>query len=326
LRIHFFLSRGEVPEDLTVSWNPDLEPWRYSSGLGHNILEFALRLEMNGHEVSYGHEVPSGTYVVIFFKKHFLLQKKLSPTIFKIAMKYPVILIRSDLPIEYPLIFIPDLEVMPNRLLAKNANQVFIPPIPQRGLIARDEERRDQIVNLTIKCNPENVPSSAHLILDQLKVIDPRFSLVIDSPEISDGSDNNWNDFSQVDISLILRPLTTISNDRKPPTRLINAWVAGTIPFVDPLPAYLELIRDGVDGFVIRETVNVASVMKVLVDNPEYRSEVFANARKRGEEFTVEKVIEEWERSISEICRKTKLGLNRRIRIILQFARTIIQR
>ena len=326
MRIHFFLSRDEVPEDLFFSWNPDLEPRKYSSGLGHNILELASRLKMIGHEVSHGEEVPSGTNVVIFFKKHFLLQKKMSPTIFKIALKYPVILIRSDLPTEYRLIFVPDLEVMPNQSLVTNANQVFIPPIPQRGLVARDQKRRDQIFNLAIKCNPENVPSSANLILEQLKVIDQRYSLVIDSPEISDGSDNNWNDFSQVDISLILRPLTTVSNDRKPPTRLINAWAAGTIPFVDPLPSYLELIKDGVDGFIINEPEDVASMVQKLANDSEYRAEVFANAKSRGEEFKVDKVVAEWERGIEEICCTTKLSFKRKLRIILQFTKTLIEK
>lgn len=326
MKIHFFLSRDEAPEDCVFSWNPDLEPRRYSSGLGHNIFELASRLKMIGHEVSHGSEVPDRTEAVIFFKKHFLLRRNLSPSILKIAMKYPVILIRSDLPIENRLIFEPDLEVMPNQSLVTRANQLFIPPIPQRGLIARDANRLNRLTNLAIKCNPENIPSSANFILEQLKEIDEKFALVIDSPKISDGSDNNWNDFSQVDISLIIRPATPLSNDRKPPTRLINAWAAGTIPFVDPLPAYLELIRDGIDGFIIYEPEDVASLVKTLIDDPTYLAQVFANARKRGEEFDVDQIVGEWERSISGVSSQTRLSIRRKFLLILQFTKTLVQK
>ncbi len=303
-----------------------MDPQIYSSGIGHNVLELAKRMQNKGHMISFGCIPPKDKCPVIFFKKHFLLRKKLSIRVLKISLNHPIVLIRSDLPIESRLIFNPDLEVMPSGSTVKKKTQKYIPPLPQRGIMVRNVNRGDVIKKIEVKCNPENIPSSMNSISAQLKDVDSGISLSVDSPINADGSDNNWHDFSQIDISLILRPTTPLSNDRKPPTRLINAWAAGTIPFVDPLPAYLELIRDGIDGFIIYEPEDVASFVKTLIDDPTYLAQVFANARKRGEEFDVDQIVEEWERSISGVSSQTRLSIRRKFLLILQFIKTLVQK
>ena len=328
VNINFFLTYGEVPSDYFANWLPDESPQKYSSGIGHNVLELAVRLKAKGHKVSIGVDVPSDSNVVIFFKKHFLLQRYLSLKILRIALDYPVILIRSDLTLEDKLIFSPDVEVMPNRSTIKENHQRFVPPLPQRGLIPRDYQRGNKVRSLGIKCNPENIPNYLGQIMEQVSQFDSMIELKIDSPKSADGSDNNWNDFSDVDLSLILRPRSQYpkSNARKPATRLINAWVAGTIPLVDPFPAYTELIQDKIDGFVINHPDEVAALIKTLVENPNYCAEIFANSRKRGEDYKVEAIVETWERTIHEICENTKIGLSRSTNIVIEFILTYLRK
>lgn len=327
MKIHFFLTMKEHSDDHLAEWVPDKNPQQYSSGIGHNVLELAYRLRASGYAISLGDVIPNDSCVVIFFKKHFLRQRNLSLKILKIAINHRVILIRSDLQMDVPIIFDPDLEVMPNRSVVKKKNQIFVPPFPQRGLIRREKWNGNRIKNLEIKCNPENIPDNLEILISEVNALDSAITLNVDSPKSADGSDNNWNDFSDVDLSLIMRPVgqNTESNVRKPPTRLINAWVAGTIPVVDPLPAYTELIRDGIDGFIVDSPKQVVAVVKRLVENPDYCEEVFENCRRRGEEYQVDEIVEIWEQLISNIAKETKIGARRAIRISLEFFKTYIR-
>ena len=328
MNIHFFLTRNELPDHFFQEWKPDSNPKMYSSGIGHNILELASRLLARGHMVTLGHQPPSNASVVIFFKKHFLLRNDLTLEILKVAIRYPVILIRSDLEVDSRLVFNPDLEVMPNRSIIKRRNQVYIPPLPQRGLIRREKLNGNRIENLEIKCNPENIPDYLELIALEVNALNPAITVKVDAPSSADGSDNNWNDFSKVDVSLIIRPISQNprSNARKPPTRLINAWVAGTIPIVDRLPAYTELVRDGIDGFIVDNPLQVVAVVKRLVENSDYSEEVFENCRRRGEEYQADELVEIWEQSIRNIAKQTKIGVGRAPRIYLEFLKTYLGR
>jgi|LauGreDrversion4_1035100.scaffolds.fasta_scaffold72086_2 hypothetical protein len=328
MNIHFFLTPKEMPDGIFEEWIPDDNPKMYSSGVGHNVLELASRLKARGHTVTLGHQPPSDASAVIFFKKHFLLRNDLTLEILKVAIRHPVILIRSDLEVDARLVFNPDLEVMPNRSILRGTNQVYIPPFPQRGLIRREKLNGNRIENLEIKCNPENVPDYLELLVVEVNALDPAITVKVDAPSSADGSDNNWNDFSKVDLSLIIRPVgeNPGSNARKPPTRLINAWVAGTIPLVDPLPAYTDLIRDEIDGFIVENPEQVVAVVKKLAENPEYCEEVFENCRRRGEDYQVNELLEIWEQSIINIANETKRGGRRATRILLEFLKTYIRR
>lgn len=328
MNIHFFLTKEEMPDGIFEEWIPDENPRMYSSGVGHNILELASRLRVRGHTVTLGQNPPIDSVAVIFFKKHFLLQRNLSLEILRIALRFPVILIRSDLPMFEPIIFSPDLDVMPNQSIAKRKNQVYIPPLPQRGIICRNFLKGNKVRNLEIKCNPENIPDYLELLVQEVNSLDPSITVKVDAPSSSDGSDNNWNDFSNVDLSLIIRPLTgnPRSDWRKPPTRLINAWVAGTIPIVDPLPAYTGLIKDGIDGFIAHNPKDVVAVVKRLAENPDYCGAVFENCRRRGVEYQVNEILENWEESISAIAKVTRIGVLRAIRISSEFIMTYLRK
>ena len=322
MKIHFFLLESEVPDEMYLSWDPDSNPQMYSTGVGHNILELATRLRARNQRVTIGAQVAKDAEVVIFYKKHFLLERSRTLKILGTAAKFPTVLVRSDLPTEHTLIFRPDLEVVPNGILAERKNQKYLPHLPQRGLVARDSTRGNLLRNFEIKCYEHNIPDNLFEIASAIKKVHPETYLKIDSPKSSDSSDNNWHDFREVDISLILRSQkfkNIFSDDRKPATRLVNAWVAGTIPFVDPLPAYLEIIRDKVDGFVIYEVGDIEKTLIELMSNPEYLSEVREAVRIRSQEYQVDKILDDWENALREVSMKTKIGMARNLRLGFSF-------
>ena len=61
--IHFW-----SPDDLAAgaaSWDPDAEPQRYSTGVGHNLLELFVRLRTDGACVALGERVPRRPALVV---------------------------------------------------------------------------------------------------------------------------------------------------------------------------------------------------------------------------------------------------------------------
>ena len=126
-------------------------------------------------------------------------------------------------------------------------------------MIASNRELNSPIEKSAIKCNRVNLPYEIYDLRDKLKALSPPISLRIDVHEKGEISlNNNWHDFESIDVSLILRDrqFEKINKNNevcteKPPTRLINAWSAGTIPIVDRTPSYAELISNGQDGFIV---------------------------------------------------------------------------
>ena len=67
--IHFWVPADTATPADVLAWDPDLEPRRYASGVGHNLLELYARLARRGLEVSLGEEAPRGTRLVVVFSK-----------------------------------------------------------------------------------------------------------------------------------------------------------------------------------------------------------------------------------------------------------------
>jgi hypothetical protein len=275
MKVHFYSDSTEYE---TVVWDPDEDPNKYSDGFSHNMLELAIRLRTHGHFTTCGPNIPPRIDLLCIFKD------QLDISNFSFAkcwnfMKYRTVHIRSDLGIRSVLQIPAQLTITPNRKLEKTVRHKYIPPLPQRGLRKSQRKLCDPIVNLTIKCNPENIPQSLIKMKEDLVFEKEGFNLVIDSPTKTDGNDHNWNDFTDVDVSLILRN-QRISTEGKPPTRLLNAWLAGTIPFVSPEISYLENISHGINGFVVNDPDEIISLIQTLNSDTQYLESIRLNIKK----------------------------------------------
>lgn len=113
-----------------------------------------------------------------------------------------------------------------------NSQVLHLPVLPQRGILPRNAARVG-LCTLVVEGNPMSVPSYMR---------EPRFVAtlgalsmepLVDVPSHTEGADQTWHD-------------------------------AGAIPLVGPEPAYLELVRDGVDGVVVRGPEDVLDVIRRL--------------------------------------------------------------
>lgn len=295
---HFYVYSPDEANQLK-SWDPDLEPTRFASGVGHNIYELYARLKKLGFPVTAGKKVPTGASLVVAFAPYFSTNKLLWQ-----AAPMRTMMIRSDWKLDDDVTFEPDLVVVPNRSTywrERYGNRAqYVPALPQRGLVVRDSSRVG-LTTAALKVNPENIPEhfadgSGAAALSLIGI-----DLQVDAPTKTNGSDQRWHDFSNVDVALCLRSAReSASAVRKPPTKLINAWSANVIPLVAPEPAYLDLISPGTDAFVVSSLEETVETLARLRSNPRELAQVQEQIQARAEEFSQRRILESWIRLLEQ--------------------------
>lgn len=105
-----------------------------------------------------------------------------------------------------------------------------------------------------------------------------------------------WNDYSDVDVAICLRP---VPSGKKPPTKLINAWCAGTIPIIGDRSG-VELGTHGVDCFVAAPT-DVPSILDTLIQEKEKMEFVLRGSRASGKRYGFDFVRRQWEAAIGRM-------------------------
>lgn len=287
-------------------WNPDREPQRFATGVGHALLELYVRLRDAGAVVVLG-EVPARDAALTVVaaasvRKH---PSALQSALRAVARtRGRVVVIRSDTPLSWRFPLVPTCELMPYEALASAANQRSLPPLPQRGLVRRGGGRLERIETLALKCNPVTLPEELRdgRIGEALAASGVR--LWLDMPQTTDGSDQSWHDFGQVDAVLCARSAdggldwTSV----KPPTKLINAWVAGCVPIARREPAYVELARDGEDVLFLDDLDELPQTVRRLNDEPSLLARLQEGSLRRGAEFTTERVTTAWRDLLEEVA------------------------
>jgi hypothetical protein len=295
--IHFWTLRdlGGFSE-----WDPDSDPVRFTSGIGHGIIELASRLRARGLPLTIGAHIPRQAATVVVhleeLSRYWELRYRAAPML-RLSVAVPphaeLIVIRGDTPLQIDRPTFAGCEVMPNQTSVSSPRQIWLPMLPQRGLIPRDPARAQRLERVALKCYPENRPEfvSDPSFLDRIEELELEL-VVEDRPE-------QWHDFSQVDVVLCTRrfhhPLDAENYLRKPATKLINAWAAGVIPIVTPDPAYLELTHSETDAMIAQSPEGILSCLRRLRSQPSLRTAIHAGALLRGTEFSTESILNRWE-------------------------------
>jgi glycosyltransferase involved in cell wall biosynthesis len=180
-----------------------------------------------------------------------------------------------------------------------NVDRCSIPPLSQRGLIARDPSRGDSISCVCLKSNPESAPEQ---LLDsdmRNRLAELGIELDVDSPRKVDGSDQRWHDFSRVDVAICARR-DAQSSIFKPATKLLNAWAAGVIPLAAREPAYLEIGTDRRDVIFFDDIEEIPDILRELQSDPELRQRLRAGvAEAAAAQLGVDDLVDVWWEQLS---------------------------
>jgi hypothetical protein len=302
MRAHFWIPEPAPDVD---GWDPDSAPEAYSTGIGHNLYELYARLRSAGEAVTLGPDQPDRGVVVVY-------AKSLRPLTAQLALlrglgSKPLIVIRSDTDPGWHPRLTADVEVMPYASAVSSASHVWVPALPQRGMIRRSAGRFGRIRTVGFKGNPANLPSFMHGPRWVLALEDMGLRWLRDTPEHVDGSDQSWHDFSEVDVAVCLRAEHWGRHSWKPATKLINAWCAGVIPLVGPEQGYLDLVTPNEDAFLVANECDVVAVLKRLTADSDLVRATERAIGKRASEFAMDTVLDQW-RALLHRTSETPIG------------------
>jgi hypothetical protein len=296
--IHFWVP--ETPSGID-SWDPDREPTLHASGAGHNLLELYVRLRRLGVPVTLGPQASAEARLLVVYSKS-LHESRAALRVALRALQQAdgrLALIRSDAPLSWKFPVRPLVEFMPTAALVRRPWQRWLPPLPQRGLLPRGAARRGRIRSVAFKGNPTNVPPVLRSPQWAEELGARGLEWFLDVPSRTDGPDQRWHDFASVDAVLCVRDPDVVWDVRgKPATRLINAWLAGSIPLAERERGYVELGVDEQDVFFIRTPFDGLEVIDRLNADGELLRRVERRIDERAAEFGPEAVLELWREAL----------------------------
>lgn len=164
----------------------------------------------------------------------------------------------------------------------------YIPYWPQPGLIPRHSSRGDRFENVVYMGTVKNLKEELRTTEWAEELAKERivFKIV--------GDQALWHDYSQVDAICAIRSRSSDHHLRKPPSKLINAWLAHTPAILGPESSYRALRETELDYIEAKTLKQVRDAILRLRDQPSLRQKMVANGIKRARNYTVEANANRW--------------------------------
>jgi hypothetical protein len=183
--------------------------------------------------------------------------------------------------------------IVQNRLNILDSTDHYLPHWPQPGLIPRDPSRGDRIETLVYKGMAINLAGPFHRDAFKAELAKLGVQLIIDTGEYDDRH-HSWNDYSQADLVLAVRDVTEYDLSIKPPSKLINAWHAGTPALLGPEPAYRQLRESDLDYIEVRTPEQAIEAVRRLKEDPILYRRMVDHSRIRAANFTADAIAHQW--------------------------------
>ncbi len=185
--------------------------------------------------------------------------------------------------------------VVQNKAGVQGAEDHYIPHWPQPGLQPRDPGRADAIRTLTFKGALDNLspPYRDQAFLDELEKLGVTLETSDRADKLARGA-VDWTDYREADLVLAVREAPKAKLDTKPPTKLINAWLAGTPALLGPESAYEQLRESELDYLEVRSPEDVIRAVESLRREPERYRAMIEHGARRGQGFNAEATTRRW--------------------------------
>lgn len=296
--ITFYMPELASPHELDTI-DPDADWHVLGAGRYQTVGQTFLRLRQAGLPVRISRMPPNTGIVVVF-----------APNLQRFFKECPrrsavlVVAVEADRPVpQLPLV---DVIVRHNGLGVDNRRVFFIPNWPQGGLVPRDPSRSCEIRTVAYKGRVENlhpafISKPWQRFLDRIEIqyiLDLEGELREDHTYAAGAM--GWNDYSNVDLLLAVRPGLSDPNGRKPALKLVNAWFAGVPALLGPEYAYRELRRSNLDYVEVDSREAAERAILALMEDPERYAAMIENGYARAQAFSVTAITKQWEQLLCE--------------------------
>ena len=172
-------------------------------------------------------------------------------------------------------------------LMASRAHT--LPMFPQQNLKRRLRSRRTTIERIVFMGDGHQVEPALRTdaFHAALRAMGVTFDIV-DKSRIRE-----WKDYSKADLVVAIRPKGT-AVECKPPSKLINAWVAGVPALLGSEPAYQRLRLEDSDFIEVNSGEEVLSAVRRLKDNPLEYAAMLSRCDERAVEFSSKAIAQQW--------------------------------
>ena len=110
---------------------------------------------------------------------------------------------------------------------------------------------------------------------------------------------SEWHDFSSLDAVIGIREFSPKSFSDKPPSKLVNAWLAG-VPFIGGADsAFAQIGEAGIDHLRATSRQCLIDSLVLLRDDTDLRAALVSAGRLRAREFTREALVNRWSEVIA---------------------------
>ncbi|MGE3317427.1 MAG: glycosyltransferase, partial [Planctomycetaceae bacterium] len=107
-------------------------------------------------------------------------------------------------------------------------------------------------------------------------------------------SAENWHDFSSIDAVLAIRTFDHYEYDKKPATKLFNAWHVGTPLVAGNDSAFRQVGIPGADYLVVNSFEEAVSAIERLRDDGDLYGQIVEAGRRQALTFARERIAEAW--------------------------------
>ena len=185
---------------------------------------------------------------------------------------------------DFPRVPWADLRVVQNQCQVRGDAARWIPHWPQPGLVARKPNRTT--VHCVAHAGRSWMLAGTRASWDEaLRKIGCEFKHL--GPE-------KWNDLSEVDVLLAIRSFDRRIYKTKPPSKLLNAWIAGIPLVAGHDSAFSQIGTPGKDYFRVASLVEACDAIRHLKEDPSLYRDMVERGRKRAEEYSKDRIVERW--------------------------------
>lgn len=105
---------------------------------------------------------------------------------------------------------------------------------------------------------------------------------------------NNWTDYQDVDVCLSFRKEHDHKLARKPASKLINAWLGGTVMVCDDEPSFHAIRNSDLDYLIAKTPDETVDAILQLKNNPELYQRMHEHGQRRLKDYSREAVAAQW--------------------------------
>ncbi len=186
-------------------------------------------------------------------------------------------------------VYISEHAIVQSPALSDGRRNHFVPYWPQPGLLQRDPTRAERVERVGFMGQERNLAEAFRGVEFRRRLAELGMELVVRTQR------KDWNDYREIDVVLAVRGGRLRWLSTKPPSKLINAWLAGCPAVLGSEPAFQSLRRGELDYCQADDPDSVIACLQRLKHDSGLYRRMVANGALRGREYELPRVAQAWE-------------------------------